>query len=192
MIGCDCAVCRSTDPRDKRLRPSIYLDVPVIREPPRRYQARPSAAGADLRSARTSMRFSSRTATPITSSASTRCAASTRFRAGPIPCYASPSTWETLRQTFHYIFDGVPRLGGGIPQLDAHEIRGPFAGQRRARRAGAAVARADAGARVSASATSRTSPTATASTTRPGRSSKAWTRWSSTRCATSRTRRTSP
>ena len=28
MIACDCAVCRSTDPRDKRLRPSIYLDVP--------------------------------------------------------------------------------------------------------------------------------------------------------------------
>ena len=28
----------------------------------------------------------------------------------------TPSTWETLRQTFHYVFDGVPRLGGGIPQ----------------------------------------------------------------------------
>ena len=25
MIGCDCAVCRSSDPRDKRLRPSIYV-----------------------------------------------------------------------------------------------------------------------------------------------------------------------
>ena len=28
MIGCTCAVCRSTDPRDTRLRPSIYVDVP--------------------------------------------------------------------------------------------------------------------------------------------------------------------
>ena len=28
MIGCTCAVCRSEDPRDKRLRPSIYLEVP--------------------------------------------------------------------------------------------------------------------------------------------------------------------
>src|SRR6187401_3291961 len=26
MIGCDCAVCRSDDPRDKRSRPSIYLE----------------------------------------------------------------------------------------------------------------------------------------------------------------------
>ena len=26
MIGCDCAVCRSTDARDKRSRPSIVID----------------------------------------------------------------------------------------------------------------------------------------------------------------------
>src|SRR5579863_1610757 len=25
MIGCDCAVCRSTDSRDRRLRPALYL-----------------------------------------------------------------------------------------------------------------------------------------------------------------------
>ena len=27
MIGCDCAVCRSTDPRDRRLRPSIRIEI---------------------------------------------------------------------------------------------------------------------------------------------------------------------
>ena len=26
MIGCDCGVCRSTDPRDNRTRPSILVD----------------------------------------------------------------------------------------------------------------------------------------------------------------------
>src|SRR4029079_553105 len=26
MIGCDCDVCRSSDPRDQRLRVSIYLE----------------------------------------------------------------------------------------------------------------------------------------------------------------------
>src|SRR3954447_26318585 len=26
-IGCDCAVCRSTDPRDRRTRPSIVIEV---------------------------------------------------------------------------------------------------------------------------------------------------------------------
>ncbi len=28
MIGCDCETCRSTDPRDKRLRASIYVETP--------------------------------------------------------------------------------------------------------------------------------------------------------------------
>jgi phosphoribosyl 1,2-cyclic phosphate phosphodiesterase len=28
MIGCDCSVCRSPDPRDKRLRSSIYIETP--------------------------------------------------------------------------------------------------------------------------------------------------------------------
>ena len=27
MIGCTCAVCQSTDPRDNRTRPSIYIEV---------------------------------------------------------------------------------------------------------------------------------------------------------------------
>ena len=28
MIGCDCAVCHSSDPRDKRLRSSVYIETP--------------------------------------------------------------------------------------------------------------------------------------------------------------------
>jgi phosphoribosyl 1,2-cyclic phosphate phosphodiesterase len=46
---------------------------------------------------------------------------------GPIPCYATPDVWQSIRKTFHYIFDGVPRLGGGIPLIEAHDIDGrPF------------------------------------------------------------------
>ena len=26
MIGCDCGTCRSSDPRDRRLRPSLYIE----------------------------------------------------------------------------------------------------------------------------------------------------------------------
>ena len=28
MIGCECEVCRSPDPRDQRLRSSIYVETP--------------------------------------------------------------------------------------------------------------------------------------------------------------------
>jgi phosphoribosyl 1,2-cyclic phosphate phosphodiesterase len=52
-----------------------------------------------------------------------------RFNAvqgGPIPCYADAATWETLRHTFSYVFDGRARQGGGIPQLVPREISGPF------------------------------------------------------------------
>jgi phosphoribosyl 1,2-cyclic phosphate phosphodiesterase len=42
-----------------------------------------------------------------------------------LACYASPETWKTLRQTFGYAFD-PPQQGGGVPQLEAHEIGGPF------------------------------------------------------------------
>jgi phosphoribosyl 1,2-cyclic phosphate phosphodiesterase len=75
-----------------------------------------------------------------------------RFNAiqgGAIPCYANVATWETLRQTFSYIFDGVTRLGGGIPELDPHEIAGPFAVGGGAHCASCRLARTHAGVGVS-------------------------------------------
>src|SRR5690606_8656895 len=33
MIGCDCEVCRSTDPRDQRMRPSALIRYPDPGEP---------------------------------------------------------------------------------------------------------------------------------------------------------------
>ena len=30
MIGCACAVCTSDDPRDDRMRPSIYIELPDL------------------------------------------------------------------------------------------------------------------------------------------------------------------
>ena len=48
------------------------------------------------------------------------------IQGGPVPCYATPSTWEDIRRTFHYVFDGVPRMGGGLPKIDQRGIAGPF------------------------------------------------------------------
>jgi phosphoribosyl 1,2-cyclic phosphate phosphodiesterase len=125
MIACECAVCRSTDPRDKRLRPSIYLDVPS-------YAGILVDAGPDLRQQALTFGVRHLDAILLTHAHADHILGLDevrRFNAitgKPIPCYASPSTWETVWKTFHYIFDGVPRMGGGIPKIDAHEIRGPL------------------------------------------------------------------
>jgi phosphoribosyl 1,2-cyclic phosphate phosphodiesterase len=125
MIGCTCAVCRSTDPRDTRLRPSIYVDVPgcakilVDASPDLRQQA--LTHGLTRIDA---VLFTHGHADHILGLDEVR-----RFNVmqdGPMPCYANAATWATLRQTFHYIFDGMARVGGGIPQLEVHEITGPL------------------------------------------------------------------
>jgi phosphoribosyl 1,2-cyclic phosphate phosphodiesterase len=125
MIGCACAVCRSTDPRDKRLRPSIYLDVPgragilVDTTPDLRQQALTHGlARIDA------VLFTHSHADHILGLDEIR-----RFnfmQGAAIPCYATSDVWESIRRTFHYVFDGIPRQGGGIPKIDAHDISGPF------------------------------------------------------------------
>ena len=125
MIGCDCAVCVSTDTHDKRLRPSIYVDVPghasilVDTTPDLRQQAlthRIRRVDAVL--------FTHGHADHILGLDDIR-----RFnwiQGGAIPCYANPETWDTIRHVFSYAFDATPRLGGGIPKIEPHVIDGPF------------------------------------------------------------------
>lgn len=125
MVGCGCATCRSSDPHDQRLRTSIYIHVPdrggilVDTSPDLRQQAlqnRITRVDAVL--------FTHNHADHILGFDELR-----RFNAmkgGAMPCYADARTWETLRRTFYYVFDGHERQGGGIPQVEAHEITGPL------------------------------------------------------------------
>jgi phosphoribosyl 1,2-cyclic phosphate phosphodiesterase len=124
MIGCGCAVCRSPDPRDRRLRPSICVDVPgratilVDTSPDLREQAlRHGISSVDA------IVFTHSHADHVLGLDEVR-----RFnvlRGRPIPCYGTRETWESVRRTFYYVFDEVPRAGGGLPRIDARELDGP-------------------------------------------------------------------
>jgi phosphoribosyl 1,2-cyclic phosphate phosphodiesterase len=125
VIGCDCAVCRSSDPRDSRLRPSIYIDVPdrvrmlVDTAPDLRQQAlRYGLRRVDA------VLFTHSHADHILGLDEIR-----RFntlQGAPIPCYANAPAWEILKKSFYYVFDGLHREGGGVPQVEDVEIAGPF------------------------------------------------------------------
>ena len=125
MIGCACAVCRSTDPRDRRLRPSIYVDV----------EGRAAIlvdTSPDLRQQALTHGIARLDAVVFTHSHADHILGLDEIRRfgfmqeGPIPCYATAPAWEGIRRTFHYVFDGLPRQGGPIPKIDARDIDGPF------------------------------------------------------------------
>jgi phosphoribosyl 1,2-cyclic phosphate phosphodiesterase len=125
MIGCRCAVCRSSDPRDARLRPSIFLTVAtgaailVDTTPDFRQQA--LTCGMSRLDA---VLFTHSHADHILGLDDIR-----RFNSiqgASIPCYATPDTWADIKRAFSYAFDGVQRLGGGVPRVEEHAIDGPF------------------------------------------------------------------
>jgi phosphoribosyl 1,2-cyclic phosphate phosphodiesterase len=125
MIGCTCPVCTSADPRDRRLRPSIYVDVPD--------HARILVdTSTDLRQQALAHGITRVDAVLFTHGHADHVMGFDEIRAfnwlqqASIPCYASPQTWQSLRQTFYYAFDGAHRLGGGIPTVDPHEVIEPF------------------------------------------------------------------
>jgi phosphoribosyl 1,2-cyclic phosphate phosphodiesterase len=125
MIGCSCEVCRSTDPRDTRLRPSIHVDVPgrasILVDTTPDFRQQVLSAGIVRLDA---ILFTHSHADHILGLDDIR-----RFnwiQGGAVACYAAPPTWHDITRTFYYAFDGVQRKGGGIPKIDRHDIDGPF------------------------------------------------------------------
>jgi phosphoribosyl 1,2-cyclic phosphate phosphodiesterase len=125
MIGCDCATCASADPRDTRLRPSIYVETPgahVLVD-----------AGPDLRAQALRHRISRVDAILFTHGHADHILGMDdvrRFNAlmrGSMPCYGDARTLDDIRRMFSYVFDPATPKGGGLPQLDLRLIEGPLA-----------------------------------------------------------------
>jgi phosphoribosyl 1,2-cyclic phosphate phosphodiesterase len=127
MIGCECAVCHSADARDRRTRPSIYIEAAdgpvrgVLVDTSTDLRAQALAAGMKRVDA---ILFTHSHADHIMGLDEVR-----RFNVlqrAAIPCFADTATAADLRRTFHYIFNPPAQLGGGIPQIELFHLQGPF------------------------------------------------------------------
>ncbi len=122
-IGCSCRVCTSTDPHDKRLRPSIVLHydghcVLIDTTPDFRQQAlRERITRLDA------IIYTHAHADHILGLDDVRPLSFKR--PDKIPLYAHPKTAEALQQIFKYIFDADYKYGG-IARVQMNVINGPL------------------------------------------------------------------
>jgi len=122
-IGCDCAVCRSSDPRDRRTRPSVLIGynehyVLIDTTPDFREQAlREHITQLDA------VLYTHTHADHILGIDDLR-PLTYRHKPGKLPLYATPRNCEFLRNMFRYIFEPKYKFGG-LPQVELHPIEGP-------------------------------------------------------------------
>ncbi len=136
-IGCDCQVCTSADPRDRRTRPSILIEIAEPVQPGDRPFAglvrfilvdtstdlRAQALANDVRRV-DAILFTHAHADHVFGIDEVR-----RFNSmqrSAIPILADPQTLAEIRRTFGYIFNPPPAHGGGVPKLAPFAIGGPF------------------------------------------------------------------
>ena len=124
-IGCACAVCRSTDPHDRRTRPSIMIEwsghrVVIDTTPDFRQQAlRENIDRVDA------VLYTHGHADHILGLDDLRPLTYPRITGGPkVPLYANPDTAHVLRSVFRYVFDQDYKFGG-LAQVELHEITCP-------------------------------------------------------------------
>jgi phosphoribosyl 1,2-cyclic phosphate phosphodiesterase len=110
MIGCDCAICRSTDPRDARTRSSIFIETPEC--------AFVVDTGTDFRTQVLREGIRHLDAVVFTHSHTDHIMGFDdlrRFgheRGGTMPIYASAETMADLMRVFEFAFNGKNRFPG--------------------------------------------------------------------------------
>jgi len=123
-IGCDCAVCHSSDPRDRRTRPSILIEVngtSILVDTST--DLRMQALANDVRRI-DAILFTHGHADHVFGLDDVR--RYNHMQRSPIGCYADAATVASLRHVFSYAFDPTVQKGGGLPQLTLFSIAGPF------------------------------------------------------------------
>lgn len=121
-IGCKCDVCRSTDPHDRRTRPSVMIEwdghrVLIDTTPDFREQA--IREGIDRIDA---VLYTHGHADHILGLDDLRPLSFPRVTGGGrLPLYANSNTSRVLRSVFRYIFENDYKYGG-IAQVELHEI----------------------------------------------------------------------
>jgi len=119
-VGCTCATCKSTDPRDTRLRTSILVQsktTTVVIDTSmdfRRQMLEHAVMDIDA------VLYTHHHFDHIGGFDDIR---PYNFRANKnMPVYALRRTIDSLQQTFPYAFDEPEQLGGGVPMIDVIEI----------------------------------------------------------------------
>jgi phosphoribosyl 1,2-cyclic phosphate phosphodiesterase len=123
QIGCDCAVCRSTDPRDKRTRSGAILQASgstILIDTPPELRLQLIAGGFTSVDA---VVYTHEHADHINGIDDLRIF-SVRRR-DPLPIYGPEETLERLRSSFNYIFDDAvrPYEGTSKPSLRLYETQ---------------------------------------------------------------------
>ncbi len=125
MIGCSCGTCRSDDPRDRRTRPSIYIDVAdgpkVLVDTSTDLRQQSLTHGVQRVDA---ILFTHSHADHVMGLDDSR--RFSQMQKGVIPCYADAETVSSLQKQFYYVFDPATDKGGGLPQIELHVVDGAF------------------------------------------------------------------
>jgi len=122
MIGCHCEVCRSTNPRNKRMRTGVAVQAPegnfLIDTPP---ELRLQLVRENIDLARAVV-FTHGHADHLYGLDDLRIFS--YYMKKVMPLYCEPDTERRIRQSFDYAFTDAPPEGhfGAVPQLAIHSI----------------------------------------------------------------------